>query len=61
MVKVDNCCCCFSVSTGTKVIGILLILDLVGELNHPTENLLRWALKLFVAAVFLFMLIKDSK
>ena len=61
MVKVDNCCCCLSVGTGTKIIGFLLVLDLIGELNHPTVNHLRWALKLFVAGVFLFMLIRDSK
>ena len=60
MVKVDNCCCCFSVKTGTNIIGILFIIDLIGEFWHPTINPLRWVLRLFVASVFLAMYIKDT-
>ena len=60
MVKVDNCCCCFSVKTGTYIIGTLFVIDLIGEFWHPTINYARWALKLLVAGIFLFMYIKDT-
>ena len=61
MVKVDNCCCCFSVKTGTNIIGILFIIDLIGEFWHPTINPLRWTLKIIVATVFMMMYLKDTQ
>ena len=61
MVKVDKACCCFSVKTGTYVIGTFLVIDLIAEFWHPTVNWARWAVKLFVAWMFLWMYIKDTK
>ena len=61
MCKINNCCCCFSVSTGTKIIGALLVLDLLGEFNHPTVNMGRWALKIALVGVFAAMILRDTK
>ena len=60
MVKVDNACCCFSVKTGTNILGFFIIVDLIGEFWHPTINPLRWALKLLVAGIFIMMYFKDT-
>ena len=60
MGRVDNCCCCFSIQTGTHIIGVLTILSAVGEFNHPGFNPFRWAAKLFVAGVYVWMLMRDN-
>ena len=60
MVKTDHCCFCFSVKTGTYILGVILMLSCVGELAHPTINPLRWAVKIGVAGVFVYMHLRDS-
>ena len=58
-MKINNCCICFSVQTGAHIIGVLMVLGVLGELNHEF-NPLRWLVKLAAAATYIFMVYKDS-
>ena len=54
-----SCCCCLSVKTGAYIIGAMLVLDLLGQLEN--FNFLQCIIKLATVAVFGNMILSDSE
>ena len=58
-MRVNNCCCCFSIWLGTMIIGCLLVTDLLIELKYPSN--IRLFVKLVTIASFVTMIMRDSE
>ena len=57
--ELSRCCCCISVATGVKILGVLTILSLLLELQefHP----LRMAANGVAAVAFVLMVLDQSE
>ena len=54
-----SCCCCLSVKTGAFIIGSMMIIDLLGQLEN--FNALQCIIKLGAVAIFANMILNDSE
>ena len=59
MARVSSCCCCLSVRTGTMILGILLWLSLLSEIE--SFNIWRLIAVGFAALFFLLMVMDDTE